>query len=56
MDDTKKTNLEPAGVLDKKRWERPTIETGELFESNSLSCGKLSGGLEMCIIDGITTS
>jgi hypothetical protein len=26
----------------KRTWQRPTVKTGTLFESNSLACGKLT--------------
>jgi hypothetical protein len=35
----------------KRPWRRPQVKTGQLFESNSLSCGKTlaeSGGVEQC--------
>ena len=30
----------PTNPAQKKRWEAPTIQTGQLFETNSLSCQK----------------
>jgi len=32
----------------KKPWQRPTIKSGRLFESNSLACGKNSPGMSEC--------
>ena len=32
----------------KKRWEAPRIKSGQLFESNSLACGKDNDGTEQC--------
>jgi hypothetical protein len=31
----------------KKTWQRPRIKSGQLFESNSLSCGKTPAELGM---------
>ena len=33
---------------EKRRWEPPRIKTGQLFESNSLSCGKSNMMMEPC--------
>jgi hypothetical protein len=38
-----------AGVTRKRPWERPRIETGPLFESNSLACGKNSPNTDECL-------
>ena len=35
----------------KRQWRRPQVKTGQLFESNSLACGKTipqSGMIEQC--------
>ena len=32
----------------KKRWEAPRIKSGQLFESNSLACGKDNPGTDQC--------
>jgi hypothetical protein len=32
----------------KKVWQRPSVKTGRLFESNSLACGKNGPGTEDC--------
>jgi hypothetical protein len=32
----------------KKQWQRPRIKSGQLFESNSLACGKNSPMTEEC--------
>jgi hypothetical protein len=35
----------------KRQWHRPQVKTGQLFESNSLACGKTipqSGMMELC--------
>ncbi len=32
----------------KRPWVTPTIKTGQLFESNSLSCGKNTPGIDQC--------
>lgn len=32
----------------KKSWQRPRIQSGRLFESNSLACGKNGPGMENC--------
>lgn len=34
---------------EKKRWRRPAIKSGQLFEANSLSCGKAGPGPEQCM-------
>lgn len=33
---------------EKRTWEPPRIKTGQLFESNSLSCGKSNMMMEPC--------
>jgi hypothetical protein len=33
----------------KKKWKRPIIQTGQLFESNSLACGKNAPNTEECL-------
>jgi hypothetical protein len=33
----------------KRKWERPRIKSGHLFESNSLACGKNAPQIEQCI-------
>jgi hypothetical protein len=35
-----KTPRKPGRPAAKKKWERPRMKTGHLFESNSLACGK----------------
>jgi hypothetical protein len=32
----------------KRAWQSPRIKTGQLFESNSLSCGKNTPGIDQC--------
>ena len=33
----------------KRAWHRPQVKTGQLFESNSLSCGKhISNAVDQC--------
>jgi len=44
-----KTDDPPPRKDDKRPWEAPRIKTGQLFESNSLSCGKSNFGLEACM-------
>jgi hypothetical protein len=39
----------------KKKWERPRIKTGHLFESNSLACGKNAPMLEQCLQNPVTS-
>ena len=36
---------------EKHAWEPPRIKTGQLFESNSLSCGKSNMMMEPCIMN-----
>ena len=33
----------------KKKWEKPAIQSGQLFEANSLSCGKNTPTTEQCM-------
>ena len=33
----------------KKTWQKPRVKSGQLFESNSLACGKNSPMLDQCI-------
>ena len=40
----RKTNRPPP----KRRWQRPQVKTGQLFESNSLACGKTHPATEEC--------
>jgi len=40
----RKTNRPPP----KRRWHRPQVKTGQLFESNSLACGKTHPATEEC--------
>jgi hypothetical protein len=40
----------------KKAWQRPTVKTGRLFESNSLACGKNSPGMQECQEQNATQS
>jgi len=55
-EDAEKTNdaAEPTpgsrrvGTAAKKPWQRPTIDTGPLFESNSLACGKNAPFTDEC--------
>ena len=39
----------------KKRWSAPKIDSGPLFESSSLACGKNSGAIESCIQNPTTS-
>ncbi len=39
----------------KKKWERPRIKTGHLFESNSLACGKNAPQIEQCLQNPVTS-
>ena len=43
------------GDKPRKKWNRPAIRSGKLFEVNSLSCGKSDGSSGNCIIN-LTTS
>jgi hypothetical protein len=45
---TTKHQKEPAPPK-KRDWHPPTIKTGQLFESNSLSCGKSNMMMEPCL-------
>jgi hypothetical protein len=44
-----KPERKPPRPRSKKRWEPPRVKTGQLFESNSLACGKGQGGDENCL-------
>ena len=39
----------------KRPWTRPKIDSGNLFESNSLSCGKATAELEQCQQNPLTS-
>jgi hypothetical protein len=41
--------------LMKKKWERPSIKTGHLFESNSLACGKSGPELDQCVQNPVSS-
>jgi hypothetical protein len=46
-----KSTRKPTKPAAKRPWRRPQVKTGQLFESNSLSCGKTmaeSGGVDQC--------
>ena len=46
-----KTTRKQTKPAAKRPWRRPQVKTGQLFESNSLSCGKTiaeSGGVDQC--------
>jgi hypothetical protein len=40
----------------KKQWQRPRVKTGQLFESNSLACGKNAPITEECGVQHPTQS
>jgi uncharacterized OB-fold protein len=41
----------------KRRWQPPKVKSGQLFESNSLACGKVfSTGNEDCLASGTPQS
>lgn len=44
-----KSPRKPARPTAKKKWERPRMKTGHLFESNSLACGKNAPQIEQCL-------
>jgi hypothetical protein len=44
----KKTPRKTPATGKKKRWEKPRIKSGQLFESNSLACGKDGPTNEQC--------
>jgi len=44
-----------SSTLRKKKWERPSIKTGHLFESNSLACGKSGPELDQCIQNPVSS-
>lgn len=46
---------ETAPAAPKKRWAAPKIDSGPLFESSSLACGKASGAIEICIQNPTTS-
>lgn len=35
----------------RKKWVRPALRTGKLFEMNSLACGKSSGVTGTCFLN-----
>jgi hypothetical protein len=44
-----KPGKDVAATKAKRVWEPPRIKTGQLFESNSLSCGKSNMMMEPCL-------
>lgn len=36
----------------KRRWEAPKVDSGQLFESNSLACSKSGPQVEECLQGG----
>ena len=46
-DRKQKPKLEKA----RKKWNRPEIRTGKLFEVNSLACGKTDGSTAPCSLN-----
>ncbi len=40
--------VDPSSTPSKRPWQQPRVLTGHLFESNSLSCGKSTPGLDQC--------
>ena len=50
-----KPTRKPPVAPRKKKWERPQIKSGHLFESNSLACGKNAPQIEQCIQNPITS-
>jgi hypothetical protein len=46
---SEKSRPRKAARKQKKSWQRPTVKTGQLFESNSLACGKNSPGTFECM-------
>lgn len=53
MSETKPQSAIPAGG--KKPWEPPRIKTGQLFETNSLACGKISSSEDQCLQEPTTS-
>jgi hypothetical protein len=52
-----KTPRKPVPKSKKKTWEPPRVKSGQLFESNSLACGKThSDGQDQCQIINPTQS
>ncbi len=52
-DDPKDSPLRPsAPAPGRRRWEKPRIESGQLFESNSLACSKSGPQIEECLQGG----
>jgi hypothetical protein len=45
---TKPPRSQPPKKTEKRAWEPPRIKSGQLFESNSLSCGKSNMMMEPC--------
>jgi hypothetical protein len=43
----------PEPLPARRKWDPPQIESGQLFEANSLSCGKGAGAeVEQCMMMG----
>jgi hypothetical protein len=49
MAEKKDEKPRPKAGKSRKKWNRPSIRTGKLFEVNSLACGKASGSTGSCM-------
>jgi hypothetical protein len=43
-----KSTRKPGRPKAKRPWRRPEVKTGQLFESNSLACGKTEPFIQEC--------
>ena len=50
-----KNERKPQRKGKKKTWEAPRVKSGQLFESNSLACGKSTPTTQQCIDSGATS-
>ena len=48
MADKKDESEKPRSEKSRKKWVRPALRTGKLFEMNSLACGKSSPITQSC--------
>jgi hypothetical protein len=55
MSEKKDEKRKPKEGNARKKWNRPAIQTGKLFEVNALACGKNSGGTGACAISGLSS-
>ena len=48
-DKSQRKALRSPNPASKKAWQKPRVKSGQLFESNSLACGKNAPIMDQCI-------